>query len=155
ERPPLRIGVACIERVLCELIRARQEQVHRVEEKFLSRRMGNVSEPAEAIRARARLALRAEKAFGLDALPIRLEQPVENTSKVAQSEEPDRIVNEKPQPSPAPVVEARKAIVNLFGSAETPAKGGASNGAFTAPVASPEEKRRRLAELDAKVKVCK
>ena len=107
-----------------------------------------MSEP-QKIRARARLALRAEKAFGVTALPIRVEKHA-----------PERLATQPPvvhkaiQPAaPAPVAEARKSVVNLFGV--PPAQAGSQpNDAFSSPVHPTKEKRKLLAELDAQVKVC-
>jgi uracil-DNA glycosylase len=108
------------------------------------------------IRARARFALRAEKAFGLDALPIKLEPapspaiPSLPLPASGQSAAPPRIpqpVRTTPLPQAAPVVSARQSIVNLFGA--TPSE------SFTSPPRSSEEKRKALANLDANhVKRC-
>jgi DNA polymerase len=111
--------------------------------------MRRVSEGSEKIRARARLALRAEKAFGLDVLPIRIE-PSGGTESDAATVAPQL----QAPPPPLVVAEARKSIVNLFGASEATGKPASKNEPFTTSVASTEEKRRLLDEVNAKVKVC-
>ena len=112
--------------------------------------MLRVRESAEAIRARARFALRAEKAFGLDALPIRIE-----SRSVAEAPAAACVVAQVQAPPQASVVsEARKSIVNLFGAEAKNAAAASTNQPFTAPVLSTEQKRRLLDELNAKVNAC-
>jgi DNA polymerase len=110
-----------------------------------------MSEGSEKIRARARLALRAEKAFGLDALPIRIDQSAEPESKAAA---PDRIAPSQAPPAPTTLSAARQSVVDLFGVASSPQQS-SSEAVITSPVRSTEEKRRLLAEIDAQVKACK
>src|SRR4051812_39998947 len=110
----------------------------------MSRQM---SDQLQKIRARARLALRAEQAFGLDALSIQIDRGV--------SAPPQSAPLQLPQPasaapvSVAPVSEARKAVVNLFGGG-APQAPSLPAVPITGPVFSSEEKRRLLAELDEK-----
>jgi DNA polymerase len=89
------------------------------------------------------LALRAEKAFGLDALPIRVEAAT-----------PTGVAPPEPAPQvPISLTLARQAVVNLFG--EEPQATKAPSKEIAGPAHSIEEKRRLLAELDAQVKACK
>src|SRR5262249_54780100 len=102
-----------------------------------------MSEQTEQIRARARLALRAEKAFGVDALPVRMEA-AENEPEPTGAP-PVEVAAATPGRS-EPVQAARAAIADLFGGT-TPV----SPQAFAAAALATEEKRRLLAELDTNV----
>ena len=117
--------------------------------------MCDVSNGSEKIRARARLALRAEKAFGLDALPIQIDDIDENATEIstaAQSAAPGRVA--LPQPTASSPTSARQSVVDLFGVAPTPTPV-ARPETFPATTHTTEEKRRLLAEIDAQVKACK
>ena len=112
-------------------------------------------ESAETLKARARLWLRSERAFGLDALPVVFTDGA--AQDVAPVHEPDG-----PMPPP-PGAEATAATsraarsTNLFGVSESPAPAMRAAGLvpapsstepFSSPVLSVEEKRIRLRELD-------
>jgi uracil-DNA glycosylase family 4 len=96
----------------------------------------------QKIRARAQLALRAEQAFGLRALPLR------TTAVVAEAS----------NPAEATAVDAVRAVVDLFGKPLTQQRaqvGLPTLDAITAPAASRDEKIAKLKELDAKeVTIC-
>src|SRR4051794_34738636 len=101
--PPLRTGwlwrVSRARRRLCELIRCCQATVHevgrhreiidRAREPHKMRRVGENSSN-EKLKARARLALRAERAFGLTALPTRGGVTPESTESL-ESRAPDPV----------------------------------------------------------------
>src|SRR5207249_4660081 len=97
----------------------------------------------QKIRSRARLALRAERAFGLRALAVRTTAAVEEASNAAAE---------------ATVVDAVRAVVDLFGKPLTQQRAQvalATLDAFTAPAPSRDEKIAKLRELDAnEVAVC-
>jgi DNA polymerase len=103
------------------------------------------------LRARARLALRAEKAFGLSALPIRME-PVEAGAVTPAPASPAPVVIATPRPA---ISKPTGASVDLFGKPVVAAKAPASvplpvtRGGFDSPALSREEKIRALAELNA------
>ncbi len=117
-----------------------------------------MSDSPQKIRARARLALRAENAFGLDALPIRIEprdEPAQSTA--AQSAAPGRMpspVISIAEPASPGTATARAAVVNLFGGNQPKPVAMPKSEPINGPTRSTDEKRRLLAELDAKVKVC-
>jgi uracil-DNA glycosylase len=114
-----------------------------------------MSEGSEKIRARARLALRAEKAFGLDALPIRIDHhPAQNESTLIPREAQARVELPQVPATPVSAATARKSVVDLFGVASA-AEQSSPEAVFTSPAHSTEEKRRLLAEIDAQVKACK
>jgi uracil-DNA glycosylase family 4 len=113
-------------------------------------------------RNRARLWLRSEKLFGLPqvSVPPAFDAPAADVSPgIAEPEPAPPVVSERPRSfasaasPPAPVAEARRGVVNLFGAGEpqpptnlvplTPAAP-----VFDAPPLSLEEKRSRLIALD-------
>ena len=106
------------------------------------------------LKARARLALRAERAFGLTALPLRGGVSAESAESL-QSRAPDPVpepTHRQPPPSPTPA----QAPVDLFGRpaiVQTADQRGLvpppSHDPYTTPVLSSQEKRLRLRELDA------
>src|SRR5439155_9566595 len=112
--------------------------VHRAAHKI--RRMNQ----EQKIRARARLALRAEQAFGLRALPLRAAEAM---------------VQASPPAAPAVTSEqAVQAVVDLFGRPAAPQRAQVALptlDAFTAAASSRTEKIAKLKELDAnEVAVC-
>ncbi len=107
-----------------------------------------MSDASEKIKARARLALRAEKAFGLDALPVQI-SPVE-VAEVPKVAATATVSNSKPPVTDLfgkPIVAAPKAQpVSLPVVVKE---------SFDTPTLSTEEKRKTLAELnDTQVKGC-
>jgi DNA polymerase len=108
----------------------------------------------ENLKARARLALRAERAFGLTALPMRGGVSPESAESL-ESRAPDPIPEPTRRETP-PAPTAAQTPVDLFGrpaSEQTAAQRGLvpppSREPFTLPLLRPEEKRQRLRELDA------
>ncbi len=105
-------------------------------------RMRAVSDRREKVRARARMWLRGERAFGVDALPVSL--------AVAQAEPRNGQVA-----SPTTSIGEKS---NLFGISEDPVlptlatipTATAPQQGFTAPILSTEQKRIRLLEMDEK-----
>jgi DNA polymerase len=113
----------------------------------------DVSERSQKIQARARLALRAEMAFGLDALPIRIKRAESAipTTTAAQTTAPGRVPTPLAQPAPSPAA-AQKSIVDLFG--KVPAPAAPKNEPLPGAGLSADEKRRALAELNTQVQAC-
>src|SRR4051794_20012112 len=124
--------------------------------------VANPIDPNERRKARARLALRAERAFGLDAIrkPDVVEPP-----EIPEALPPESHPADGPMPVPpggsftpgtsAQPVQGKTAAIDLFGkpATSTEAKPAAlhlptSAGAFTSPELSGDEKRKRLRELD-------
>ncbi|HEX3355695.1 MAG TPA: uracil-DNA glycosylase [Tepidisphaeraceae bacterium] len=107
-----------------------------------------MSDPSDKIKARARVALRAERAFGLDALPVQM-----TDVEIAEVEQTPRV---------ATVPANQAAASDLFGKPIVPKAQAHSTPlpvvakeSFTSSPLSAEEKRCALAELDEKqVKGC-
>src|SRR5438105_2657274 len=108
--------------------------------------------PDEKLRARARLALRAEQAFGLKSLPLHAGRCAIGSDRQAvgvSATESDRA---------AVVVAPVQAVVDLFGTPPTPAGAQVALPTLDALDGSPlsrEEKITRLRKLDAdEVSIC-
>src|SRR5947207_344403 len=103
----------------------------------------DVGDPSQKIRARARLALRAEQAFGLNDVPIQI-----TATRASIAATPAATAMQLPQSTQAPPVsEVRKAVVKLFEGPPEPAvakASGPSGTPITGKAYSTEEKRRLL-----------
>ena len=113
-------------------------------------------ESAETLKARARLWLRSERAFGLDALPVVLGDGA-TPQDVEPAHEPDGPLPTPPGAEATAATSRRAAPANLFGVSESPAPAMRAAGLvpapsatepFTGPILPPDEKRLRLQELD-------
>ncbi len=109
----------------------------------------------DILKARARLWLRGERAFGLDALPVVLGDGA--PQDVAPVHEPDGPMPPPPGATATAATSRAGRSTSLFGVSENPAPAmraaglvpsPSSSEPFTSPVLSVEEKRIRLSELD-------
>ncbi|HEY7088308.1 MAG TPA: uracil-DNA glycosylase [Tepidisphaeraceae bacterium] len=112
----------------------------------------NLSDKQDSIKARARLALRAERAFGLRSIPVR-SQPASNDLDAPAPDSPAQVAQKQVQQSPSPT-----SPTDLFGNRVGPAPIPVfqSPPAFATAPLSRDQKIAQLKVLDEnEVKVCR